>query len=133
MPTLREAENIRAVLDRIRQSLDPLGFAYEIIVVDDDSRDGIDTIVQEIAATDPRVRILVRTGERGLGGAVSMAGVIPTLTCWASSMLTCSIRRNCCPNCGRQPNRAATSCSPAATPPRVAWKIGILLATCSRA
>lgn len=70
VPTLREAENIRAVLDRIRQSLDHLGFAYEIIVVDDDSRDGIDTIVQEMAATDPRVRILVRTGERGLGGAV---------------------------------------------------------------
>ena len=70
VPTLREAENIRIVLDRIRQNLDPLEFAYEIIVVDDDSRDGIDTIVQEIAATDPRVRILVRTGERGLGSAV---------------------------------------------------------------
>ena len=70
VPTLREAENIRTVLDRIRQSLDPLGFAYEILVVDDDSRDGIDTIVQEIAATDPRVRLLIRTGERGLGGAV---------------------------------------------------------------
>jgi len=70
VPTLREAENIRAVLDRIRQSLDPLGFAYEILVVDDDSHDGIDSIVQEISATDPRVRLLVRTGERGLGGAV---------------------------------------------------------------
>jgi len=70
VPTLREAENIRTVLDRIRQSLDHLGFAYEIIVVDDDSRDGIDTIVQEITESDPRVRILVRTGERGLGGAV---------------------------------------------------------------
>ncbi|MGC2196952.1 MAG: polyprenol monophosphomannose synthase [Terriglobales bacterium] len=70
VPTLREAENIRTVLDRIRQSLDPLGFPYELIVVDDDSGDGIDTIVQEIAATDPRVRLLIRTGERGLGGAV---------------------------------------------------------------
>jgi dolichol-phosphate mannosyltransferase len=70
VPTLREAENIRTVLDRIRQSLDPLKLAYEIIVVDDDSRDGIEPIVQEIAATDPRVRILVRTGERGLGSAV---------------------------------------------------------------
>ncbi|HTC77821.1 MAG TPA: polyprenol monophosphomannose synthase [Terriglobales bacterium] len=70
VPTLREAQNIRAVLDRIRQSLDPLKFSYEIIVVDDNSHDGIDDIVQEIAATDPRVRILVRKGERGLGGAV---------------------------------------------------------------
>src|SRR5882672_2083363 len=70
VPTLCEAENIRVLLDRIRQSLDPLGFAYEVIVVDDDSRDGIATIVQEIAASDPRVRLSVRTGERSLGGAV---------------------------------------------------------------
>jgi dolichol-phosphate mannosyltransferase len=70
VPTLREADNIRTVLDRIRQSLDPLGFPYELIVVDDDSRDGIDTIVQEIAEADPRVRLLIRKGERGLGGAV---------------------------------------------------------------
>ena len=70
VPTLCEAENIQVLLDRIRQSLDPLGFAYEMIVVDDDSRDGIDTIVQEIAASDPRVYLSVRTGERSLGGAV---------------------------------------------------------------
>ena len=70
LPTLREADNIRAVLDRIRQSLNPLGFAYEILVVDDDSGDGIESIVQEISREDPRVRLLVRKGERGLGGAV---------------------------------------------------------------
>ncbi|HST12926.1 MAG TPA: polyprenol monophosphomannose synthase [Terriglobales bacterium] len=70
VPTLREAVNIRAVLDRIRQSLDPLAFRYEILVVDDDSGDGIDLIVQEISQEDPRVRLLIRKGERGLGGAV---------------------------------------------------------------
>ena len=70
VPTLREADNIRAVLDRIRQSLDGLGVAYEILVVDDDSGDGIETIVQEISREDSRVRLLVRKGERGLGGAV---------------------------------------------------------------
>ena len=70
VPTLREAENIRTVLHRIRQTLDPLGFAYEILIVDDDSCDGIEPIVQEISAEDPRIRLFVRKGERGLGGAV---------------------------------------------------------------
>jgi dolichol-phosphate mannosyltransferase len=70
IPTLREAENIRTVLDRVRASLDPLNFAYEILVVDDDSGDGIDGIVAGITEVDPRVRLLVRKGERGLGGAV---------------------------------------------------------------
>jgi len=70
VPTLREAGNIRMVLDRIRDSLDPQGFPYEILVVDDDSGDGIESIVQEISREDPRVRLLVRKGERGLGGAV---------------------------------------------------------------
>ena len=70
VPTLREADNIRTVLDRIRQSLDPLGLAYEILVVDDDSGDGIESIVQDVSKQDTRVRLLVRRGERGLGGAV---------------------------------------------------------------
>src|SRR3977135_3798916 len=70
IPTLREAENIRIVLNRIREALDPLGFPYELLVVDDNSRDGIDTIVQEVAKADSRVRLLIREHERGLGGAV---------------------------------------------------------------
>ncbi|MGA3082285.1 MAG: polyprenol monophosphomannose synthase [Terracidiphilus sp.] len=70
IPTLREAENIRGLLGRIRSVLDPVGIDYEILVVDDDSRDGTEEIVSAIAADDSRVRLLVRKGERGLSGAV---------------------------------------------------------------
>jgi dolichol-phosphate mannosyltransferase len=70
VPTLNEAGNIAAVLQRVRASLDALKVNYDITVVDDDSRDGTAQVVQEIAAQDPRVRILVRQGERGLAGAV---------------------------------------------------------------
>jgi dolichol-phosphate mannosyltransferase len=70
VPTLCEAGNIRALLERIRGALDPLGMPYELIVVDDDSGDGIDEIVGQIASKDPRVRLLVRKGVRGLAGAV---------------------------------------------------------------
>jgi dolichol-phosphate mannosyltransferase len=70
IPTLREAENIRGLLGHIRSVLDPVGIDYQIVVVDDDSRDGTEEIVSAIAADDPRVRLLVRKGERGLSGAV---------------------------------------------------------------
>lgn len=70
IPTLREARNIGPLLCRVRTALDPCDVAYEIIVVDDDSGDGIDEAVAEIAATDSRIRLIVRRGERGLAGAV---------------------------------------------------------------
>lgn len=71
IPTLYEAGNIRSLLERTRSTLDTLGIAYELIVVDDDSRDGIDRIVAEMAAEDTRVRLLTRVGQRGLAGAVT--------------------------------------------------------------
>jgi dolichol-phosphate mannosyltransferase len=70
IPTLREADNIGGLLGHIRSVLDPLRIDYEILVVDDDSRDGTEEIVSAIAQKDPRVRLLVRKGERGLSGAV---------------------------------------------------------------
>jgi dolichol-phosphate mannosyltransferase len=70
IPTLREAENIPGLLSHVRSVLDPVGIDYEILVVDDDSRDGTEEIVSAIHREDPRVRLLVRKGERGLSGAV---------------------------------------------------------------
>lgn len=70
IPALREAENLRLLLGRVRAVLARLEIDFEIVVVDDDSRDGTREIVSAIAVEDTRVRLLVRTGERGLAGAV---------------------------------------------------------------
>jgi dolichol-phosphate mannosyltransferase len=70
IPTLREAKNLPGLLDHIRSVLDPVGIDYEIIVVDDDSRDGTEEIVTALGHSDPRVRLLIRKGERGLSGAI---------------------------------------------------------------
>lgn len=70
IPTLCEAGNIGRLLAQIRTILDKPQIDYEILVVDDDSSDGTGDIVSAIAKKDPRVRLIVRKGERGLAGAV---------------------------------------------------------------
>lgn len=70
IPTLCEAENIARVLGMARAALDPLEIDYQIIVVDDDSRDGTGEVVSSLAREDEHVRLIVRKGERGLSGAV---------------------------------------------------------------
>jgi dolichol-phosphate mannosyltransferase len=70
VPTLCEAGNIGRLLDQVRAVLDPQRIHYEILVVDDDSSDGTGDVVKRIAKEDPRVRLIVRRGERGLSGAV---------------------------------------------------------------
>jgi dolichol-phosphate mannosyltransferase len=70
VPALREAKNIGELLNRVRAALEPASVDYEIIVVDDDSRDGTEEIVIAMAQEDARVRLLVRRGERGLSGAI---------------------------------------------------------------
>ena len=70
IPTLNEAGNIPVLLGRIHQALAPTEIEYEIIVVDDDSTDGTADVVSQFTAKDPRVRLFVRKGARGLAGAV---------------------------------------------------------------
>lgn len=69
IPTLNEAQNIRRVLDRTRAALDPIGIDYELVIVDDDSSDGTGDIVTAIGLDDPRVRLVVRKGAKGVAGA----------------------------------------------------------------
>lgn len=70
IPTLNEEANIQTVLGRARAALDQERIPFEIIVVDDDSRDGTAAAVSAIAQGDTRVRLIVRHGERGLSGAI---------------------------------------------------------------
>lgn len=70
VPTINEEASIGRLLDRVRAALDSAAIPFEILVVDDDSRDRTATLVSAIAEDDPRVRLVVRRGERGLSGAI---------------------------------------------------------------
>jgi dolichol-phosphate mannosyltransferase len=70
IPALCEAENLDPLLRCVRGVLESTAIAWEVIVVDDDSGDGSEEIVAAISREEPRVRLLVRRGERGLSGAI---------------------------------------------------------------
>jgi dolichol-phosphate mannosyltransferase len=70
IPTYNEAGNIATLLGRLRVALDHIAIPYELIVVDDASTDATAERVREFAARDARVKLIVRTSERGLASAV---------------------------------------------------------------
>ncbi|MFQ5494675.1 MAG: polyprenol monophosphomannose synthase [Phycisphaerae bacterium] len=69
VPTFHEAPNIRPLAERVFAAAAQAGRTVELILVDDDSRDGIDEAARALATKHP-VRLIVRRGERGLSGAV---------------------------------------------------------------
>jgi dolichol-phosphate mannosyltransferase len=55
-PAFNEAENLRALYERLASAMATVGVEWEWIVVDDHSRDDTFAIVHALAAVDPRVR-----------------------------------------------------------------------------
>lgn len=70
LPTYNEAETIREFLREVIASAAFLGQACEILVLDDRSPDGTGKIVAEEFAESEMVRIIERTGVRGLGVSI---------------------------------------------------------------
>jgi dolichol-phosphate mannosyltransferase len=67
-PTLNEAENIPHLVEQIGRAL--VDVDYEILIVDDDSSDQTWSIAHEISLSNPKVRVLRRTQNHGLGMSV---------------------------------------------------------------
>ena len=69
VPTYREAENVPVLAEKIDDVLRKAGYKYEIIIVDDNSQDGIEEAVAKIAGKYS-INLKVRKDERGLSSAV---------------------------------------------------------------
>jgi glycosyltransferase involved in cell wall biosynthesis len=74
LPVLDEEENLRPMHEKIKAALDTLGKTAEVIFVDDGSTDRSLSILKEIAAADPRVRVISLRRNYGQTAAMS-AGI----------------------------------------------------------
>jgi dolichol-phosphate mannosyltransferase len=69
LPTYKEKDNIVDLIQAIFKAI-PANLDYEIVIVDDNSPDGTAEAVRQNFAGDPRVKLFVRTEERGLATAI---------------------------------------------------------------
>jgi glycosyltransferase involved in cell wall biosynthesis len=58
VPCFNEEEVLRETHRRLLEALQPLDTELEIVYVDDGSRDGTGSILQQLSASDPRVRVV---------------------------------------------------------------------------
>lgn len=70
VPTYREVDNIRELVLRVARSLSAAALPYEINIVDDNTQDGTDEVVQILELEGFPVRLVTRAQERGLSTAV---------------------------------------------------------------
>ena len=83
LPTLNERGNLAPLVARIEDALGPDG--WEVLIVDDDSKDGTADEARDLALADRRVRVIQRIGRRGLASA-AIEGFCATAAPFAAVM-----------------------------------------------
>jgi dolichol-phosphate mannosyltransferase len=77
VPTFNERDNVIPLIEKLDAALP--GVAWEVVFVDDDSKDGTGAAIVERCRADRRVRVVRRIGRRGLSSAV-VEGILSTST-----------------------------------------------------
>jgi glycosyltransferase involved in cell wall biosynthesis len=71
MPVYNEIRTLRTIVERVLVS--PVAMPIELVCVDDGSRDGSYELLQTLAASDQRIRVVRQDRNRGKGAAVRTA------------------------------------------------------------
>src|SRR5579859_6994795 len=66
MPCYNERDTIREIVTRVLAQ----HFALELLIVDDGSTDGTRDILRELAAVQPRIRLILQPSNGGKGAAL---------------------------------------------------------------
>jgi glycosyltransferase involved in cell wall biosynthesis len=74
VPAKDEAPNLPELLARCAEALGPAGFSFEVVVVDDGSRDDTPRVLRELRARYPFLRVVTHRRQRGIADALRSAG-----------------------------------------------------------
>jgi len=70
IPAFNEEENVASAVERVAEVARTLGLEYEIIVVNDGSRDRTGDVVRELQTRVPHVKLVEHFPNRGYGGSL---------------------------------------------------------------
>jgi glycosyltransferase involved in cell wall biosynthesis len=76
VPAKDEAENLAEFIQRCAQALGSAGFSFEVIVVNDGSRDGTDRVLRELERQYPFLEVVTHRRQRGIADALRSAGEV---------------------------------------------------------
>jgi glycosyltransferase involved in cell wall biosynthesis len=76
VPAKDEAANLPEFLQRCADALTPAGFSYEVVVVDDGSRDDTPRVLRDLRSRHPFLRVVTHRRQRGIADALRSAGDI---------------------------------------------------------
>jgi glycosyltransferase involved in cell wall biosynthesis len=71
LPAYNEEENVGQAVRSVLEVMEPITPDYEVIVVDDGSRDRTSEVVEELAKSYPKVRLVRHEVNQGYGGALN--------------------------------------------------------------
>jgi glycosyltransferase involved in cell wall biosynthesis len=74
VPAKDEADNLTEFLQRCATALAPAGFSFEVIIVNDGSRDASDRVLRELEHQYPFLRVVTHRRQRGIADSLRSAG-----------------------------------------------------------
>jgi glycosyltransferase involved in cell wall biosynthesis len=74
VPAKDEAPNLPEFVRQCAEALDPAPFTYEVVIVNDGSRDESAGVLRDLARTHPFLRVVTHRRQRGIADALRSAG-----------------------------------------------------------